>query len=106
MTHGFANYPLPHFPYLFYRSAAYETGLDSDQVWSVVGPAKFLCRHAAAAIDLMEWCGFARNQFSEIWAEVYVNGRQVGWIWMYRILDGDTDSIAVPGSGNASVAEG
>lgn len=36
------------------------------------------------AVDLLGYCGIAQEHFEEMWANVFAEGKQVGYIWMAR----------------------
>ena len=102
IAQGYANHPLPLYPYYFPFIQGPNVAITLDKV---IGSEKFLIRHAAAAIDLMESCGWARRMYKEMWTQVYVRGEMVGWMWLWRAMRRPGISLGDPrGGGNASVS--
>ncbi|KAL8995682.1 MAG: hypothetical protein Q9188_006751, partial [Gyalolechia gomerana] len=44
----------------------------------------FTCHQVLMAVDLLGYCGSAQEHFEEMWANVFAEGKQVGYIWMAR----------------------
>ncbi|KAI4233286.1 MAG: hypothetical protein L6R40_007124 [Gallowayella cf. fulva] len=47
----------------------------------------FTYEQVLQGIELLDFCGYGHENFEEMWAFVFVGGRQVGYLWMNSVLD-------------------
>ncbi|KAI4238492.1 MAG: hypothetical protein LQ349_001070 [Xanthoria aureola] len=98
---GYGQFPLPERKFTIDYIPSIQMALVAQKRRQIFGFKEFKLNDVLASIDLLELCGLAREEYFEMWAYVFVDDFQVGFIFIGRV---DLRAVSSPPNGTSSIS--